>query len=535
MDKIIIYKNDSFKNFVNEKEYKIVKFEDLVLSLNKKFIFRNIFKFKEAVFFSYRNNVVARPFFISAFLKTLSPFNSSFKDVCGKTERIDFKKLLLLFANYLNGFINSGQLISKADCGIEYLTQSIKKRNRVRAIMGNSPVYLRTDMSFNVVSGGSVGHIAGVLNNLQHFTGEPLFLTSDSISTVSPEINTYVIHPDRKYSDFRELWPLYYNTVFEKAVEKLKIDFPISFIYQRYSINNFCGLKLSLKYNVPFVLEYNGSEVWINKHWGKALKHEKLSEKIEMANLKCSDLIVVVSKVMKNELVNRGIEDKKILVNPNGVDPDRYSPVIDGSDIREKYSLNSKLVIGFIGTFGKWHGAELLAEAFGRLLKKHPEYDRRIMLLMVGDGVTMPLVKHNLKKYNIESQSILTGLVPQGEGAKYLAACDILVSPHIPNSDGTPFFGSPTKLFEYMAMGKGIVASDLEQIGEILEHNQTAYMVKPGEVDDLVQGIKVLIDDSGLRKKLGERARTKAVENYTWKEHTRKIIEKLKDLCNSQL
>src|SRR4030065_172281 len=76
-----------------------------------------------------------------------------------------------------------------------------------------------------------------------------------------------------------------------------------------------------------------------------------------MVNLSFSDLIVVVSRPMKDELVARGIDPEKILVNPNGVDPERYSPEIDGSAVRSKYGLNGKLVIGFIGTFGKLHGA----------------------------------------------------------------------------------------------------------------------------------------------------------------------------------
>jgi len=65
-----------------------------------------------------------------------------------------------------------------------------------------------------------------------------------------------------------------------------------------------------------------------------------------------------------------------------------------------------------------------------------------------------------LERHGTSDLTVLTGLVPQVEGRCYIAACDILASPHIPNPDGTPFFGSPTKLFEYMAMGKAIVASD---------------------------------------------------------------------------
>ena len=124
---------------------------------------------------------------------------------------------------------------------------------------------------------------------------------------------------------------------------------------------------------------------------------------------------------------------------------------------------------------------------------------------------------------------VLAGIVPQAEGPRYLAACDILASPHVPNPDGTPFFGSPTKLFEYMAMGKGIVASDLDQVGEILEHGRAAQMTVPGSVDSLVEGLRLLIDDPARREALGAEARRVAVERHSWREHTRRIIQALTD------
>ena len=139
----------------------------------------------------------------------------------------------------------------------------------------------------------------------------------------------------------------------------------------------------------------------------------------------------------------------------------------------------------------------------------------------------MPQVKENLAKYQVMDVSILTGLIPQSEGPVHLAACDILASPHVPNPDGTPFFGSPTKLFEYMAMGKGIVASDLDQIGEVLKHDYSAWLVKPGDVESLTNGLKVLIDDKAKREKLGQAAEEEVVEKYTWRIHTQRIIDKL--------
>ena len=82
-----------------------------------------------------------------------------------------------------------------------------------------------------------------------------------------------------------------------------------------------------------------------------------------------------------------------------------------------------------------------------------------------------------------------------------------------------------------MAMGKGIIASDLDQIGEVLEHDHTAWMIKPGDAESLMLGLKTMIDNPEISKRLGHAARREVVAKYTWKEHTRKIIEKLKERC----
>ena len=101
----------------------------------------------------------------------------------------------------------------------------------------------------------------------------------------------------------------------------------------------------------------------------------------------------------------------------------------------------------------------------------------------------------------------------------------------MPNADGSPFFGSPTKLFEYMAMGKGIVASDLDQIGEVLnagDDGPVAVMVAPGDVDALAGGLAALVDDPFRREALGRAARQLAIERHTWRAHTARIVEALR-------
>ena len=122
---------------------------------------------------------------------------------------------------------------------------------------------------------------------------------------------------------------------------------------------------------------------------------------------------------------------------------------------------------------------------------------------------------------------MFTGPLPREKVVEYLDACDILVSPHIPMPDGSRFFGSPTKVFEYMAMGKGIVASRLEQLAEVLEHDRTAVLVTPGDVDELAAAILDLAVNPAKREALGDAARRAAVEHHSW---SRNVSWALSDL-----
>jgi glycosyltransferase involved in cell wall biosynthesis len=119
---------------------------------------------------------------------------------------------------------------------------------------------------------------------------------------------------------------------------------------------------------------------------------------------------------------------------------------------------------------------------------------------------------------------IFTGAVTHERVPQLLDACDILVSPHIPLADGSDFFGSPTKVFEYMAMGKGIVASRLGQIGEVLSHEETALLVEPGNVDQLAHAIVRLVESKDLRERLGSNSRAVAMQNHTWTRNAERVL-----------
>lgn len=397
-------------------------------------------------------------------------------------------------------------------------------------------IYLRPFYWFDLKAGGSVGHTAGVINAFQKKL-ELEVLSSTELPEVSckPEI----IEP--VFFSLLPKWisEIIYNFKVIKYCKNKKADA----IYQRYNGFSFCGAFLAKKKNIPFILEFNSSNVWRMKNWKIRDEKKNLSEQIRLLyetclklpvvmqienyNIKNAHKIVVVSKALKEVLKSFGVNDNKIIVIPNGVDELKYCPDLEDYDIRKEYGLKDKIIIGFIGTFGHWHGAENIALAYGMLIQKYPEYKDKTILFMIGDGIKMNEVKNHIKNFNIFENVILTGLVPQKEGPKYLSVCDILVNSTVPNPDGTEFFGSPTKIFEYMAMGKGIICSDMGQMSEILEHKETALMVKPGDIEDLLESMKILIDNESLRKEMGKNARACVMKKYTWDKHVDQILSNI--------
>jgi glycosyltransferase involved in cell wall biosynthesis len=420
--------------------------------------------------------------------------------------------------------MGKGALLRRIEREVDALERQAAPRPPTAWDKSAAPLYLRTDLSFGVRAGGSVGHIAGVLNQFESEVGPPILLTTAPIPTLLPQIEVHHLHAPEAFWNFRELPTFVMNDVtYDEALRAVNHR-PVSLVYQRYSLNNYAGLRLARHLGVPFVLEYNGSELWMSRHWSRPLKYESLAERIELLNLRQADLVVVVSRAMGDELAARGIPSDRTLVNPNAVDIDRYSPEIDGTAVRARHNLEGSTVIGFISSFQPWHGAEVLAEAFVRLMHDRPEYRRCVRLLMIGSGQSREIAERTIAAAGLSDAVVFTGLVEQADGPAYLAACDILASPHVPNSDGTPFFGSPTKLFEYMAMGKGIVASDLDQIGEVLRHGETAWMVPPADAGALAAGLATLVENPALRRSLGEAARREAVAHHTWRSHVRKTI-----------
>ena len=380
-------------------------------------------------------------------------------------------------------------------------------------------LFLRTDYYGALNVGGSFSHTLGFLSGLQKI-GHQCCVVSSGDLPLDPSVPFYKVPYSQLYRNLPEVLSIAYNRTLIPAASRIIERERPDFLYHRHSEFNYSSAVLASKFGLPLILECNGSEVWIKKHWGRVF-FERILRRAEEIQFTVADAITVVSEVMKSDLIRLGVHEKKILVNPNGVDPDRFRPDINGTEIRTRYGLEGKIVAGFVGTFGAWHGVEVLARAIKPTVHKN----KNVHFLIVGDGALRSEVERIIREDNVENSVTLTGSIFHEEIPGYLAACDMLLSPHVHNADGTPFFGSPTKLFEYMAMAKPVIACSVGQIGEVIRDGINGLVMRERDHNDLAEKILMLSTDTALCEKFGAAARNTVVRNYTWEQNARRVVE----------
>ncbi len=390
-------------------------------------------------------------------------------------------------------------------------------------------VYLRATPGPGTQLGGAASHINGFIGAALKLGARISLVSNDQIAGLDEDRTPLKVIWPKPVGSTRAAFDIYNNLRFTHdaafAIERAAPDF----IYQRYSRFSWAGVEASMRTGRPLFLEYNGSEVWVGRYWDR-VGSLGLLERYERLNLAAAARIFVVSEVERRNLLRAGVEDKRIVVNPNGVDAERFQPNIGGDGVRAELGIGrDETLVGFVGTFGPWHGVLALAEA----IKLMPE-DAHVRFLLVGSGALRGEVERILREANAERRVIMTGAVEHERVPQLLDACDVLASPHVPLEDGSEFFGSPTKLFEYMAMGKGIVASRLGQIGEVLTDEETALLVEPGDARELSEAILRLINSAQLREKLGAAARREAIARHTWTHNAARVLEAYRESRNDE-
>jgi glycosyltransferase involved in cell wall biosynthesis len=421
---------------------------------------------------------------------------------------------------------SSASALARARKELARLEKQVENRNALPGVHRSIDTerhlritYLRATPGPGTLAGGAASHIKGVIEGLLELGTEVQVISNDELVGLGAKIPLTKIDPESLGST-RAVFDINNNAVFTRGAVALVQQSLPDFIYQRYARFSWAGVVASLVSGRPLFLEYNGSEVWVGRHWDR-VSNLDLLERYERLNLAAATRIFVVSEVDRKNLEQAGVASEKIIVNSNGVDTEVFRPRVGGVEVRAELGLGGEeQLVGFVGSFGPWHGVLVLGEAIKMIPAALP-----LKFLLVGDGALQGEMKRMLSEESEQGRVIFKGAVSHKEVPALLDACDILVSPHIPLAAGADFFGSPTKLFEYMAMGKGIVASRLGQIGEVLTDRQTALLVEPGNTHELRDAIVRLAEARELRETLGATARRVAIERHTWKGNAQKIID----------
>jgi len=248
--------------------------------------------------------------------------------------------------------------------------------------------------------------------------------------------------------------------------------------------------------------------------------------KVEKIAPKYSDRIVCVTTQIASYLIgNFNCQPEKVKVISNGVNTEKFRPILDVSLIG---NLKSRLgiardeqVVAFVGNLAPWQGVEYLIDAAPMLLRKN----QRIRFLIIGGGLLKDELMAKAKRLGISNHFVFTGMVDHEEIPLYINLADICVLPKRTLMSGY----SPIKLYEYMACGKPVVASRVEGLA-FLEEEGAGQLVEPENVDDLEKALDDLLQDPGKRARMGRTGLKIAGEKYSWKSKVIEIEGVLRDL-----
>ncbi len=273
---------------------------------------------------------------------------------------------------------------------------------------------------------------------------------------------------------------------------------------------------------IPSFYEVRG--IWEDSHTSrhglspKAVRYRAVRE-LENLALKGSDYTFVICEALKEEVISRGLPPERISIVPNGVDVETFVPGPAPSELRNRWGLSNKLVIGYIGSFFHYEGLDLLVRAMALISPQYPN----CKLLLVGGGELSPMLNDLSQELGIQDQVIFTGKVPHKEITGYYKLCDIMVLPRRDTRETR--LVTPLKPLEIMAMARPLIAADIGGHREIVVEGTNGLLFKAEDVSDLALSCSKLLDNPEYRSELGLRGRDWVIENRDWSVLITKYVD----------
>lgn len=298
-------------------------------------------------------------------------------------------------------------------------------------------------------------------------------------------------------------------------------DFDI--IYTRNTVIGIIGLFLKKKRS-KFVFEINGlfsedkkfERLKNNLTFFKNLKFSILAH-FDILVAKKADAVITVAEGYKRYLVNRMVSKEKIIVIPNGADVNTFKPMSNLDTFYESLNISkSNKVVLHVGNIAPYHGIEYIIKSAKIILKKFPD----TKFLIVGKGDDIPRLIDLAERIGVSNAFVFTGYVPYELVPKYINISTVCVAP---TNRGK--YTSPIKIYEYLSCGKPVVASDLNNIGDLLRKSQSGIAIIPEDEDKLAEAIIKLLDDEQIRTFLGKNGREYVIKHCSWEQVANKTID----------
>ncbi len=313
-----------------------------------------------------------------------------------------------------------------------------------------------------------------------------------------------------------ELLELAYNIPAYRRLKREAEAFRPDILYERNNLFLLAGLRLKRKLGLPMLLEINAPLAEERSRFGN-LALRNLARRTERAVWRGADVVLPVTRVLGHMVAQiRGSQG--IHVIPNGADLE--IPKAD-VDVRERFGLKNKVVLGFVGFVRPWHGLEWAIRALPRL-------GSEVHLLVVGDGPAQGDLEKQAAMLGVTDRVHFVGRVPHHEISAFVQSFDIALQTRAVS------YASPLKLFEYMALGRAIIAPDQPNLREVLKPCVDALLFNPDDEASFFAALQQLSADAPLRARLGNAARRSVEETpFTWAENARRVEELANALLSS--
>ncbi len=319
-----------------------------------------------------------------------------------------------------------------------------------------------------------------------------------------------------------ELAEAAYAVVAYARLRRAIAEFRPDVVYERYSLYQPAGVWASRRTGIPLLLEVNAPYAIARRKYGN-LKLGWLADRFERYTFRGARRVFPVTQVLGDMLVGMGVDSSRIRVVPNGINPKDFQQ-LPGADVaKSTFGLAGRTVIGFIGFVREWDQLDRIVD----WLASRPAGED-IALMVVGDGPVRPALEAQAQRLGIAHRLVFTGVVPRASVPAAAMAFDIALQTAL-----VPY-ASPLCLFEYMALGKVILAPDQPNHHEVLSMGVDCDMYDPARPGSIEQRLDALMADAALRRRLGAAARqTLQTRQFVWEGNARRVAAEASAVASS--